>query len=159
MACELTNPADEGGDPLWKKAFGDFMSGLTAKQRSYIGAVSSAHQLTERVTKLQRKYEDGRTSRCLGRVTSVLEWFASFNKCVTSFLQASPPEFVLLWGSLSFLLEVFPPSPWSAEVRAFLLSRAEKLTQELNRLWGADGRPLRSWARTPRRGPRNRPFR
>lgn len=94
------------GKDIWEGALAQFQATLTDQQRQSIGAVTSLEGLIGRVEKLQKYYADRYTARWFGRLAPVLTWLTGFNYCVHSFLQASPPEFVVLWGSLSFVLEV-----------------------------------------------------
>jgi hypothetical protein len=94
------------GKDIWDAALGRFQASLTGEQKKRIGTVTSFEELVGLVEKLQKQYADRSSSRWFGKLAPVLSWLTGFNQCVHAFLQASPPEFVLLWGSLSLVLEV-----------------------------------------------------
>lgn len=97
------------GQDIWETALGRFTDTLNDEQKRRIGTVTSLEELIGRVEKLQKQYAAGTGSRWFDKLAPVLTWLTGFNHCVHSFVQASPPEFALVWGALSLVLEVTPP--------------------------------------------------
>ncbi|CAM1508137.1 Fc.00g049850.m01.CDS01 [Cosmosporella sp. VM-42] len=93
-------------DAVRSKALEGYMKRLSDAEREKLTAVGSIDGLLQRVEVLRDEYCSTRTARHLERLTPLLHWLSSFNRCVQSFIQVSPPEFVLLWGSLSFVIEI-----------------------------------------------------
>lgn len=91
---------------LWLRAWESYLNSLTSSQRKKVHAIDSLEALRGRVEYLQKKHRSSRTSRCLERMEPLLCSLADFNICVQSFLQAAPREFILLWGSMSLIVEV-----------------------------------------------------
>ncbi|KAK1758829.1 hypothetical protein QBC47DRAFT_457232 [Echria macrotheca] len=94
------------GTDILEASLARFRANLTEKQKQRIGKVTSLEGLIGQVEKLQNKYRAKAQSRWFDKIAPVLIWLTGFNQCVHSFLQASPPEFALVWGSLSVVLEV-----------------------------------------------------
>jgi len=94
------------GKEILDAALAQFEASLTGEQKKCLGTVTSLEDLVGLVEKLQKKYGDKSSSRWFGKLAPVLSWLTGLNQCVHAFLQASPREFVLLWGSLSLVLEV-----------------------------------------------------
>lgn len=121
MGDSLPLPGGESGDRMWRRALESYRAVLTDEQCKRIESVTSVHQLTTQVIGYRKQYSS--QSRHFTRLSDYLGWFDSFHQRVANFLQASPAEFVFVWGSLSFLLEVpEPPSPTKVRSidRAFL---------------------------------------
>ena len=59
---------------------------------------------------LRSSYLNRRSSKTFQRLEPSLVRLWEFNTCVQSYLQASPKPFILLWGSLSIVLQVRCPS-------------------------------------------------
>ncbi|KAK5659347.1 hypothetical protein OQA88_1440 [Cercophora sp. LCS_1] len=91
---------------LWQGTLTRFQATLTDEQWQQINTVKNLQELIGQVEVLRKRYAGRFMSRCFGKLQPVLEWLRGFDHCVHSFLQASPPEFVVLWGSLSFVLEI-----------------------------------------------------
>jgi hypothetical protein len=99
------------GTDILEVSLARFRATLTEEQKQRIGTVTSLEGLIGKVENLQKKYRARAQSRWFDKLAPVLTWLTGFNQCVHSFLQASPPEFALVWGSLSFALEVLPLFP------------------------------------------------
>ena len=91
---------------VWASAMETYCHGFSAAQRAQLEEVTGIGRLLEQVTYLRKRYASRRSTRCFNRLASILEWVDGFGRCVRSFLNAGAPQFVLIWGSLSFLLEV-----------------------------------------------------
>ncbi len=102
---EVTESKEEV-QALWNNALQTYLAGLKQEERARISTAGCVGQLLEQVAHLQTKYAGGSLSRCFERLSPVLQSLDGYTKCVHSFLQACTPQFVIIWGSLSFLLEV-----------------------------------------------------
>jgi len=94
----------ESGDRLLRKALESYRAVLPDEQWKRIESVTSVHQLLSQVNGCEKQYSN--QTKYLTQLSHCLRWLDSFHKRVANFLQASPAEFVFVWGSLSFLLEV-----------------------------------------------------
>lgn len=91
---------------IWVRALDKYLANLDDHELRRIRGVTSIQGLMSDVQVLQKQYAGKASARCFDRLRPILTWLESFNKCVQTFINVSPKTFVLLWGSLSFALEV-----------------------------------------------------
>ncbi|KAK0732169.1 hypothetical protein B0H67DRAFT_475065 [Lasiosphaeris hirsuta] len=83
-----------------------YMKNLRDNDRARIQRVDTLEGLMRHVDQLRGQYAGEKWSRFFDFLKPVMSWLSGYNTCINSFLQASPPEFVMLWGSMAFVLEV-----------------------------------------------------
>lgn len=91
---------------IWIRALDNYLASLDDHELRRIRGVTSIQGLMSDIQVLQKQYAGRASARCFDRLRPILTWLESFNKCVQTFINVSPKAFVLLWGSLSFALEV-----------------------------------------------------
>lgn len=116
VATRIVGTPDGGmtKEVLWDEALEQWRAVLTANQKKKMDMVNSFDELKSRVQKLRERYANRAMTSIFDKVDKVLIWLNNFSQCVRSFLQASPPEFILVWGTLSFIIEVGSSFPCSA---------------------------------------------
>lgn len=97
--------ADDTGT-MWTRALEQYMTGLDVQARKRITSTGSLEALLSDVGVLRAQYAKKTWARIFDRLNPMLQSLNGFNQCVQTFTQIAPKGFVLLWGSLSFILEV-----------------------------------------------------
>lgn len=90
----------------WATALDQYAAGLEVPARQRILSITSLEALQSEIGALRAKYAHKSSSRIFDRLNPVMQSLSGFNQCVQTFTQAAPKGFILLWGSLSFILEV-----------------------------------------------------
>ncbi|KAI0839447.1 hypothetical protein F5Y06DRAFT_303168 [Hypoxylon sp. FL0890] len=91
---------------IWVTALDEFLGSLDESDRRNVESISGIGGLLQHVQSLRNSYCTSRLTRALDRLKPVFRWLQSYNECVKIYLNAAPEPFVLLWGSLSLVIEV-----------------------------------------------------
>jgi hypothetical protein len=91
---------------VWIAAVDQFLGSLDESDRRNLSSVSSVDDLLQHVESLHVSYQKARLTRILDRLRPVLRWLQSYNDCVRIYLEAAPKPLLILWGSLSLVIEV-----------------------------------------------------
>ncbi|OTA96823.1 hypothetical protein M434DRAFT_27437 [Hypoxylon sp. CO27-5] len=91
---------------IWVTALNEFLSSLDEGDRRKVESISGPNDLLQHVQSLHDSYHASRTARILDRLQPIFRWLHSYNECVKIYLNAAPQPFILLWGSLSLVIEV-----------------------------------------------------
>lgn len=91
---------------VWVTALDQYADSLEVHDRRRIRATPSLEALLSEIGELQAQYARKTWARIFERLIPAMQWLSGFNHCIQTFTQAAPKAFVLLWGSLSFILEV-----------------------------------------------------
>lgn len=100
-----TKMADDTGT-MWTRALDQYVAGLDVHARKRIKSTGSLEALLSDVGVLRAQYAKRRWAHIFDRLNPILQSLNGFNQCVQTFTQVAPKGFILLWGSLSFILEV-----------------------------------------------------
>ncbi|OTA58869.1 hypothetical protein K449DRAFT_436358 [Hypoxylon sp. EC38] len=91
---------------VWIAALDEFLGSLDESERRNVKSISGIDDLLQHVQSLRDSYRKSRVIHALDRLQPILRWLQSYNECVKIYLNAAPQPFVLLWGSLSLVIEV-----------------------------------------------------
>lgn len=91
---------------MWSKALEQYAAGLEKQARERILSIPSLEALLSEIGVLRAQYAKKTWARIFDRLNPILQSLSGFNQCVQTFTQAAPKGFILLWGSLSLILEV-----------------------------------------------------
>lgn len=83
-----------------------YVAGLEVHDRKRIGSTPSLDALLTEIAALRAQYARKTCTRIFDQLRPIMQWLSGFDRCVQTFTQAAPKGFILLWGSLSFILEV-----------------------------------------------------
>lgn len=97
--------ADNVGN-VWVTALDRYAESLEVHDQRRIRATPSLEALLSEIEVLRVQYARKAWSRFFDRLAPIIQWLSGFSQCVQAFTQAAPKAFILLWGSLSFILEV-----------------------------------------------------
>ena len=106
----LARPEDtimaDGTQNVYEAAVAQYMEKFSNPETDFVCKLESVEGFLDYVDGLNGRYARKRASCYFERLRPVLDWLWKFNSSVQSFLQASPEIFVLVWGSLSVILQV-----------------------------------------------------
>lgn len=91
---------------VWTRALDEYVASLDVHVRRRITSIGSLEVLLSEVGALKAQYAKKTWARIFDRLNPMLQSLNGFNQCVQTFTQIAPKGFILLWGSLSFILEV-----------------------------------------------------
>lgn len=100
-----TKMADNIGT-MWTRSLDQYVAGLDVHARKRLTSTGSLEALLSDVGVLRAQYAKKTWARIFDRLNPMLQSLNGFNQCVQTFTQVAPKGFILLWGSLSFILEV-----------------------------------------------------
>jgi len=95
----------DGAQAISEKA-GSRHSKSKSQGREQLCKFHTLDELLTHIDSLKSSYLNRRSSKAFDRLEPSLVRLWEFNTCVQSYLQASPKPFILLWGSLSIVLQL-----------------------------------------------------
>lgn len=106
-------------EKIWAKALDQHVAGLDVHARKRITSTGSLEALLSEVGALRDQYAKKTWAHIFDRLNPMLQSLYGFNQCVQTFTQVAPKGFILLWGCLSFVLEVSKTgvATWQIEMR------------------------------------------
>jgi len=111
-------------DKIWNDAWAHYKETLSSKQLEQLLQTRDYNSLLDKTRSLRERYNERGTTRAFDRINRFLSTINTFSEVVKVFLQADPRVFALIWGSVSFVLEV-----WRSP--ATLLLRGQVVAQRL----------------------------
>jgi len=94
-------------DKIWNDAWAHYKETLSSKQLEQLRETRDYNSLVGKTRSLRERYNERRITRALDRINRFLSTVNTFSDVVKVFLQADPRVFALIWGSVSFVLEVW----------------------------------------------------
>ncbi|KAJ4386491.1 hypothetical protein N0V93_009388 [Gnomoniopsis smithogilvyi] len=91
---------------MWTRALDQYAAGLEVHAREKIMSIPSLEALLSQIGALRAQYAKKTWARIFDRLNPMMQSLSGFNQCVQTFTQAAPKGFILLWGSLSFIVEI-----------------------------------------------------
>lgn len=93
-------------DIIWVSALDAFLSSLDEDDRRKVNSVSGVDNMLHHVQELRVEYRNSRLIRVLDRLLPFMRWIKSYSECMKIYIEGAPRALVLLWGSLSLVIEV-----------------------------------------------------
>ena len=91
---------------VWNRAKTDFLKSLPADDAVKIISICSDQSLVHEVSDLCRRYTEHGLARRLEPLQPFTSSIRSFTRVISTFTQHDPQISLLVWGSISFVLEV-----------------------------------------------------
>ncbi|KAI1445428.1 hypothetical protein F5Y02DRAFT_386167 [Annulohypoxylon stygium] len=93
-------------DIIWVSALDAFLSSLDEDDRRKVNSVSGVDNMLHHVQELRVEYRNSRLIRVLDRLLPFMRWIKSYSECMKIYIEGAPRALVLLWGSLSLVIEI-----------------------------------------------------
>lgn len=97
---------DEGFSRVWIRAIDEYLKTISKDDLAKICSINDQASLLDQSKLLQKAYNSGAVARSIDRVSPFLAKLQSFSEVVNKFTSAKPEIAALVWGSVSFVLEV-----------------------------------------------------
>ena len=91
---------------IWTEVYSEYLGRLQPDVAAKIGSTNSDLSLIGGVDRLCKRYKERRTVHNLRRLEPFLCSIRSFTQVISTFTQHDAQISVLVWGSISFVLEV-----------------------------------------------------
>ncbi|KAI0886344.1 uncharacterized protein GGS22DRAFT_179230 [Annulohypoxylon maeteangense] len=91
---------------IWDSAWDEFLNSLSEEDRANVESTGSVDDMLHHVQALRVSYHASRLIRTLDRLQPILRWLRSYNECMKVYIEGSPRPLILLWGSITLLIEI-----------------------------------------------------
>jgi hypothetical protein len=90
----------------WIQAQESYLESLSPAQRRRIRGITTKEMLLETTKEYYEKYKQGGLPAQLERINPFLAQLSSFSHVVRTFVSSNPAVSGLIWGSVSFIIEL-----------------------------------------------------
>jgi hypothetical protein len=96
----------QDSESAWIQAQDNYLASLTPDQRRRIRGITTIGKLLETTKQYHEKYKQGGLAAQLEKINPFLAQLNSFSYIIGTFESSNPTISGLIWGSVSFIIEV-----------------------------------------------------
>jgi hypothetical protein len=96
-------------ESAWTKAQDTYLASLTPSQIRSIRSITTQSELLNTTKEYRRRYNSRGFAKLLDRVNPFLAQLHSFSDIIKTYVSSDPKFATLVWGSVTFVLEVCYP--------------------------------------------------